>query len=281
MRTAAIDPADLRRALDSHQFRLAFQPEFDLESSTVAAMEALARWSHPERGEIEPEQFIPAAAEHGLLEELTAWVLDTALTRAAEWAEALGSLQPVMRINFAIAQLLQRGFVTEFSCALERHGVAPGRVCVEITESTPLSDPLATASVVRELRALGTSVAIDDLASGYSALGSLRWLPVDVVKVDRTLVTGIDTDVRAVIILSAVVTAARELGLTLVAEGVENEREASVLLSLGCTHLQGNHLGPPMSGAELIEFLRTRSGLAAVGGAGDAPVRRRPSPRPR
>lgn len=278
---------ELRRGLAAEQFSVVFQPEYDLSSSRIVAAEALARWNHPQRGEVLPDDFIGAAVQHGLIDELSAWVIDTALAAVAVWTAELGALDVTLRVNLSLAQLARPTFVEEFTAALARHHVSPTHVCVEITETAPLVDVVGTAAVVRQLRSLGVSVAIDDLASGFSTLGSLRWLPVDVVKIDRSLITGIDTDVRAVIILSAMITAARELDVSLVAEGVENDREAAVLLSLGCTHAQGNHLGAPMSGAKLLERLRRQLPPVSLEegsllkAAPVHPVRPRPLPRPR
>lgn len=281
---------ELRRALDDRQFSLAFQPEYDLSTSTIVAAEALARWTHPDRGEVLPEGFIDATVRYGLIDELTSWVIDAALAQLGAWAAAVDSLRVTMRINLTLAHLARPRFVTEFADALSTHGVAPAQVCLEITETAPLLDPSGTAAVVRQLQSLGVSVAIDDLASGYSTLGSLRWLPVDVVKVDRTLIAGIDADIRAAIILSAIVTVARELDIALVAEGVENDREAAVLLSLGCNHAQGNYLGRPMPGPELLDLLLVQCGASSPPAPAPRPaptvapapaVRRRPLPRPR
>jgi EAL domain-containing protein (putative c-di-GMP-specific phosphodiesterase class I) len=256
---AGRDPAEiessLRSAVARDELRLVFQPEFDLRSGAVTAIEALVRWLHPSLGELEPDSFISLAERSGLIREVGAWVIDNALEAFASWSANGLSGGIVLRINVSPVQLADTAFADQLAAALTEHGVAGESVCVELTEHEPLRDPEAVAESLRRLKALGVISAIDDLATGYSTLSNLRLLPFDVIKIDRTLVSGIDHDVRAQLIVSAIIGLAGSFEVGVVAEGVENDAELAMLLRLGCDRAQGHHLGKPMAAEAIRQLL--------------------------
>jgi len=246
---------ELRAALADDDLSLVFQPEYDLTVDDIVAVEALVRWAHPERGDVEPSEFVRLAEESGLIHELGSWVLETALTEFTVWGAQLPDLDVVLRLNVAIAQLTEAGFVDTLATALDRHVVGAEHVCIEITESSPRWDAARLADSIRGMRALGVQVAIDDLANGYSTLGMLRDHPIDVVKIDRALVTGVDTDPRASKILAALVRLAEDLGVTVVAEGIETPGERAEVVRLGCRRGQGYLMSLPVPGREVVRLL--------------------------
>ncbi len=253
------DPAEiessLRSAVARQELRLVFQPEFDLHSGAVTAIEALVRWQHPSLGELEPEAFISLAERSGLIREVGAWVIDNALAAFASWAANDLADGIVLRINVSPVQLADTDIADQLAAALTEHGVAGESVCVELTENEPLRDPEAVAESLRRLKGLGVISAIDDLATGYSTLSNLRLLPFDVIKIDRTLVSGIDHDVRAQLIVSAIIGLASSFEVGVVAEGVENDAELAMVLRLGCDRAQGHYLGKPMSAEAIRQLL--------------------------
>ncbi len=245
--------ADLRHAIANSGLRLVYQPVVDLATGRVTGVEALARWRHPERGEIPPAVFVPLAEESDLVLDLGAWVLDEACRTAAGWVHALphrpGAGAPRARftvaVNLSVRELQAPGLVERVIDTLARHDLPAAALVVEVTESVFMNDYDTAVTALRRLRACGVSVAIDDFGTGYSSLAYLQRLPVDILKLDRTFVaalTGADRDAR---VTGAVVALARNLGLALVGEGVEEEAQAQALLELGCAHGQGFGLHRP------------------------------------
>jgi EAL domain-containing protein (putative c-di-GMP-specific phosphodiesterase class I) len=250
---------DLAAAIEHDELRLVFQPEYELSTMTVAAVEALVRWEHPEFGELWPESFIATAERSDAIHALGEWVIDRALRAFAEWRAAGLGDRLTLRMNVSPVQL-ERGDLEDLVAAsLARYDVPGKQVCVELTENMPLLDTTAVAAALRRLKSLGVSLAIDDLATGYSTLSNLRLLPFDVIKIDRTLVTGIDHDVRAQIIMTAIIGLATSFEVDVVAEGVENEAELATLLDLGCSRAQGHHLGKPVAANAIRDLLSDRS----------------------
>jgi EAL domain-containing protein (putative c-di-GMP-specific phosphodiesterase class I) len=250
--------ADIRNAVGNGELVLVYQPEIDLLTREVVAVEALLRWQHPERGELGPESFIALAERSGLIKAIGSWVIDESTRALASWNEALPGLDVEMRINVSPVQVSGTDLVGLFQAAIERHHVLGRQLCIELTENAPLRDPNQVADTLRRLKELGIRSAIDDLATGYSTLSQLRSLPVDIIKLDRSLVSGIDHDLRAEAIVTALIGLALNFGLGVIAEGVENEQEVGTLLRLGCTRAQGHHLGKPAVAATVLELLRDR-----------------------
>ena len=239
--------ADLREAIEQREITLLYQPILSTASRAPVAVESLARWHHRLRGPISPAEFVPLAEESGLIGGLGLLVLDETCRQLAEWDRLLGSAAPPRAdVNVSALQLDEHlpGHVV---AALERHGLDPTRLSIEITESALMQDPSSAREVLIQLRDLGVSLAIDDFGTGYSSLAQLRHLPVDCLKVDRSFVAELADGHSE--IASAVIALARSLDLTTVAEGVETPAQAAQLAELGAGFLQGFDLARPMTGA--------------------------------
>lgn len=247
-------------ALGRGELELVYQPEYDLLTREVVAVEALLRWRHPEHGELGPDSFIAQAERSGLITVIGAWVIDRSVRALASWNAALPERRIMLRVNVSPVQLEGDELVTLFEAALDGHDVSGDQLCIELTENAPLRNTAEVADTLRRLKKLGISSAIDDLASGYNTLSQLRVLPVDVIKLDRSLVAGLDRDARAQAIVTALLGLALNFGLEVVAEGVEREAEARTLLELGCTRAQGHHLGRPVPAERVVELLNGQNG---------------------
>ncbi|MGY1591501.1 putative bifunctional diguanylate cyclase/phosphodiesterase [Geodermatophilus sp. SYSU D00965] len=238
--------ADLREAIERREITLLYQPIFDAVDGTPVAVESLARWDHPTRGPISPATFVALAEESGLIGGLGLLVLDETCRQLADWDRLLGACAP-QRANVNVSALqLDGNLHGHVVAALERHGLPPSRLSVEITESALMKDPASARDVLAQLRDLGVQLAIDDFGTGYSSLAYLRHLPVDCLKVDRSFVAELAHGHTE--IASAVIALAKNLDLTTVAEGVETEEQAAELARLGAGFLQGFSLAAPMTG---------------------------------
>lgn len=245
---------ELRQAIDRLELSVVYQPQYHLATSELAGVEALVRWPHPVRGTLTPNSFLPMVRRHGLMGAVTELVLDKALDDAAQWS-ANGT--PVcVAVNLFAATMADTDLPDRIVSALETRGLPPARLTVEITEDLILPDIKKTCAVLRELRRHGVRVAIDDFGSGYSALSYLRDLPIDEVKLDRTFVGPIIWDPRAGEVVRAMVGLAQTLGLTTVAEGVENAETAERLRGFRCDVAQGYHYSPPLSAPATATLLR-------------------------
>jgi len=237
----------LHRALERRELQLAYQPVCCSKFSTVVGFEALLRWEHPDRGMIPPLEFIPVAEESGLMVAIGAWVLEEACRQAVAWGEILGAdLQ--MAVNVSGRQLADADFPFFVAKVLAATGMRPGLLVLEITESILLEEHADYEAVLGQLKVLGVRLSIDDFGTGYSSLAYLRRFPVDQLKVDRGFVQDVAEhgDTR---IMEAVVRLAHDLGLEVVAEGVETERELATVQALGCDVVQGFLLGRPVPSA--------------------------------
>jgi diguanylate cyclase (GGDEF)-like protein/PAS domain S-box-containing protein len=255
---------DLRQATARGELDLQFQPACDLASGEILGFEALVRWRHPVHGVLGPDRFIPQAEESGLIDEIGAWVLDTALAHAAGWRADNPDWRGWVAVNISSRQLRDElpRLVDE---TLHRHGWDPDALVLELTESAVIADPEQAASVLNELRAPGVRIAIDDFGTGHSALSYLDRFPVDVLKIDRSFVAGLEAGGDRTAIPAAIVNLADALGLTTVAEGVEDQEQVELLRAIGCQCAQGYHLGRPMWPDE-VDVRRAVSG--AAGGQG-------------
>ncbi|MEI4274142.1 EAL domain-containing protein [Klenkia sp. LSe6-5] len=249
--------ADLRAAVEDGGLSLAYQPVVDAGTLAPVGVEALARWEHPRRGWIRPDVFVPLAEESGLIDGLGAFVVQEACRQLAVWDADLGPGAPaVVHVNVSALQLDEHlpPLVSE---AVARHGLAPGRLCVELTESALARHPERALRVLERLRDLGVTIAVDDFGTGYSSLAHLRQLPVDCLKIDRTFVAELSEGHPE--ITGAVVALATGLGLSSVAEGVETAEQAATLAELGATHLQGFGIAKPMDGAATAAWFAERA----------------------
>jgi diguanylate cyclase (GGDEF)-like protein/PAS domain S-box-containing protein len=248
----------LRVAVASEELDLHYQPVVALPGQEVVAVEGLVRWRHPERGVVAPAEFIPLAEESGLITDLGHWVLEEGCRQAGGWARELGRGRPLeVALNLSTRQLSEPGLAKRVEALLDRHGLQPAGValCLEITESFLLEDPVATGTVLDELRGLGVRLAIDDFGTGYSSLAYLRRFPLDALKIDRAFVSGLGVDPDSRAITSAIIEMAHALGLEVVAEGVEEEVQLEVLVDLGCDRAQGFLFSHPVPAPELWEVL--------------------------
>ncbi len=251
--------ADLRRALQKRELTLYYQPKASVEDGGVRTVEALVRWQHPERGLLPPADFIPLAEHTGLIRPLTLYVLEAALRQCRAWQDeglALG-----VAVNLSGRDLLDLNLPDEVAALLAESGVPADKLELEITESTILTDPLRARAVLTRLSELGVSLAIDDFGSGYSSLGYLKRLPVDVLKIDKSFVMQMTTDENDAVIVRSTIDLGHNLGLTVVAEGVESEQVLDELARLGCDVAQGYHLSRPLPADALADWLRSGARL--------------------
>ncbi|PZO81299.1 MAG: bifunctional diguanylate cyclase/phosphodiesterase [Mesorhizobium amorphae] len=235
---------DIQAALDENQFHLAFQPVFCLASSRVVGYEALIRWEHPTRGSIPPEDFIPLAEETGQIIAIGQWVLDAACREALNWPRSFH-----VAVNVSPVQLRSPLFVAHAVGALDKSGLAPHRLEIELTETALVSDGQAVAHILEGLRALGIRIAMDDFGTGYSSFAHLRDFPIDRIKIDRSFVARAPEDRHALAVLRAITQLGRDMGVPTLAEGVETHAQLDLLRRLGCDHVQGYLIGRPRRSA--------------------------------
>jgi predicted signal transduction protein with EAL and GGDEF domain len=233
----------VRGALQREEFFLDYQAEHDLVTGKVVAVEALLRWRDPVAGVVLPEEFLPLAEETGTVRAIGRWVLDRALADLQAWSDQ--GHAPMLAVNLSARQLREPDTVNDIFQALQAHGVPPGRLRVEITESSLMTDSEATERTLRSLRALGVEVALDDFGTGYSSLGLVRGLPIQAIKIDRSLVSLCPTKRECAAIVQAASAMARALDLRLIAEGIETQEQREMMLSLGCASGQGYLYGRP------------------------------------
>jgi diguanylate cyclase (GGDEF)-like protein/PAS domain S-box-containing protein len=246
---------ELQQAVTQEQFVVRFQPEIELATNRVVGVEALVRWDHPERGLLPPADFVGAAEESGAIVDIGRQVLAESCARLAEWS-AHTDHPLTVAVNLSARQLADPGLVEFTRATLERHGIAPSRLVLEMTESTLVDDAERASDVFRALRDLGVSVAIDDFGTGYSSLLYLKRFPADVLKIDRSFVDGLGTDAGDSAIVAAVIRLAHRLDLTVIAEGVETAEQLAHLKRLGCEQAQGYLWSRPMAADELAALLQ-------------------------
>ena len=263
----------LRHAIERGELTLAYQPVVSLPSGQVTGVEALARWDDPELGSVPPDDFIPVAEQSGLVVDLGRWVLDAACREAAGWPIGPSGLAPTVAVNVSPVQLAQRGFVDDVTAALAGSGLAPERLCLEITETAAITDLAATAARLGELGQLGVQLALDDFGAGHSSLTLLRALPVQLVKIDRSFVHRVTRDTSDAILVRLVIEAAHSLGRRVCAEGVEAAEQARQLIAMGCDAAQGWLFGRPQpASAALTRVLRDRSAALPVASGKEVPA---------
>ncbi len=251
---------ELRRSIEAGGLTLAYQPLIDLRSGAVAGFEALARWNHPRRGPISPGEFIPVAEESGLIVPLGQWALETALATLAGWDRAAGRELPFsVSVNLSALQLARDDLVGFVAAALARHGLPGGRLTLELTESAIVQDPRRATTVLDGLKALDVSVAMDDFGTGYTSLAYLQRLPIDMLKIDRSFVTGMLRDSDSVAIVRAILSLAKALGMATTAEGIETPGLAEALAEMGCSHGQGYQFARPLEPEAAYSYWRSRS----------------------
>jgi len=244
---------ELRAALENNQFELYFQPLVSLASNEISGFEALVRWIHPERGIIAPDTFISIAEECGLITQIGAWTLRQACKAAAQWPEELK-----VAVNISPVQLRETGLTQQVVRALAASGLAPGRLELELTETSCLNDDTTMLGVLHQIRNLGVRVATDDFGIGYSSLSLLQKFPFDKIKIDRTFVQEMSKSASSLSIVRAVVALAKGLGIPSTAEGVENLEQLETVIAEGCTEMQGYLLSHPLPEKDVTKFLMSR-----------------------
>jgi EAL domain-containing protein (putative c-di-GMP-specific phosphodiesterase class I) len=248
--------ADLRDAVERRELVVAYQPKVDPNTGVVTGAEALARWHHPMHGPVPPDMFIPLAEHSGLIRPLTLHVLELALRRRAAWARAGHDLH--VAVNLSPNSLMDAELPEIVARLLAETGNAPGKLTLEITESTILADPVGSVATLERLHALGIKLSIDDFGTGYSSLGRLRELPIDEVKIDKSFVQRVAEDHRDRAVVRSAVQLGHALELTVVAEGVEDIETYEYLAREGCDVVQGYLLSRPLPPEEFEAWLEIR-----------------------
>jgi diguanylate cyclase len=249
-------------AIDHDQLVLHFQPKVELSSGRVAGVEALVRWRHPERGMLGPNEFLPLAEQHGLMRRLTLEVLRQALRQQADWRRSGIELQTA--VNISAANLRDPRFPGDVAELVRHHEVPAGSLVLELTEDTLMADPEGALDVLAQLGELGIGLALDDFGTGYSSLAHLKRLPVQELKIDRSFVLDMVADAEDAVIVRSTVELARNLGLRVVAEGVETAAAYEQLAGYGCHAAQGYHLSRPLPARDLAAWLRRRGMAPAL-----------------
>jgi EAL domain-containing protein (putative c-di-GMP-specific phosphodiesterase class I) len=242
---------DLRQALPKQQFELHYQPQVDVDTGEVVALEALVRWRHPARGLLAPLDFIPLAEETGIIIALGEWVLREACAEAGNWPDAVR-----IAVNVSAVQFRNHDLAQVVGRVLADTGLAPNRLEIEITESLLLRDVEANLGTLRSLKALGVRISMDDFGTGYSSLGNLRSFPFDKIKIDRSFVSDIERNAESAAIVRAVLGLGRSLGMTTCAVGVETQEQLTHLRSEGCTEVQGFFYSRPKPVDEIAGLIQ-------------------------
>ncbi|OWY63529.1 hypothetical protein B7486_52585, partial [cyanobacterium TDX16] len=252
---------ELRRAIDLDELVVYFQPTIDLRSGRAVRAEALVRWQHPEHGLMGPGEFIELAEVSGMIQPLTRWVCERSMLEAREWVDAGFDLG--VSVNLSVRNLYDPDLVPWLRSALAESGLPEHLLTLEITESEVMEDPLVAHEVLGNLRAMGVSTSIDDFGTGHSSLAYLKHLPIDEIKVDRSFVGGMGSDASDATIVRSIIDLGRNLGLGVVAEGVEDDETLHRLADLGCDRAQGFVIGRPMPASSLRAHLHRQAGPRA------------------
>jgi diguanylate cyclase (GGDEF)-like protein len=239
--------ADLRAALEHEEFQLHYQPILDLDTGAIIQLEALVRWQHPRRGLLPPAQFIPLAEQIGLIVPLGAWILAQACRQAAAWQHRHHRQPPVaVSVNLSARELHQPDLAARIAQTLAETGLDPERLHLEITESSMVDNPDVAIATLQALRDLGVHLAVDDFGTGFATLSSLKHLPADCLKIDRSFVDGLGQDAQDTAIVHAVIAFAKMLGLRITGEGIETPQQFEQLRALGCDYGQGYYFAKPL-----------------------------------
>jgi EAL domain-containing protein (putative c-di-GMP-specific phosphodiesterase class I) len=253
---------ELRNAIERNEFRLHVQPKIMLDTGKVVGMESLVRWVHPERGNVFPDEFIPFAEQTGFIRVLTRWVME----KSAELCQELAAKGYPLKVsvNLSTRDLLDQDLPAKFADLLERHKLAPGSFCLEITESAIMDDPVRAQNTLERLSAMGVDLSIDDFGTGYSSLAYLKRLPVNELKIDKSFVLNMENDIGDTKIVRSTIDLGHNMGLRVVAEGIESEAVWRLLAELGCDQGQGYFMSRPIPGDQFISWLETWQAPAAI-----------------
>ena len=244
---------ELRTAIEQNQFRLHVQPKLRLDTGQVVGVESLVRWVHPERGNVYPDEFIPFAEQTGFIRILTLWVLE----RSAELCRELNEQGIFLKIsvNLSTRDLLCLDLPERFNDILVRHQLSASSFCLEITESAIMDDPVRAQQTLERLHAMGVDLSIDDFGTGYSSLAYLKRLPVDELKIDKSFVMNMENDIGDTKIVRSTIDLGHNMGLRVVAEGVESEAVWRLLAALGCDQAQGYFMSRALPADKLVAWI--------------------------
>jgi len=245
---------ELRRALDQHELVLHYMPKADLRSGSVGSVEALIRWQHPDRGLLQPDEFIPLAEHTGMIREVTQYALNAALRQLRAWREE--GLEISVAVNLSARDLLDLELPDTIHHLLTQYDIPGNQLELEITETVILANPMRARLILNRLSAMGIQLAVDDFGTGYSSLAYLKRLPVGELKIDRSFVMNMGRDENDAVIVRSTIDLARNLGLRVVAEGVENETIWNALADLKCDQAQGYYLSCALPEQDLAQWLR-------------------------
>jgi diguanylate cyclase (GGDEF)-like protein len=252
---------ELRLALERKELLLHYQPQIRASNGRIIGFEALVRWRKANGELVAPMKFIPLAEETGLIVPIGQWVLRTACMTLAAWHTIECMQELSISVNLSARQLKDETFIDQVDDILTQTGIPPRLLELEITESVAMENPVATVEILLELKALGVKLSIDDFGTGYSSLAYLKLLPIDRLKLDRAFVMDIETDPNDAAICTATIGLAHNLGLEVIAEGVENKTQSDYLCALACDYMQGYYFSPPLSDADAAAFATTHDGI--------------------
>jgi diguanylate cyclase (GGDEF)-like protein/PAS domain S-box-containing protein len=252
--------ADLRQGLAAQEFYLAYQPQVD-HKGQIVGVEALLRWQHPRRGLVMPAQFIALAEELGLIAEIGKWLLEQACQQLVQWTNDPPTQHLTLAVNVSVRQFRHPAFIDHTTETLTRTGAAPGKLKIEITESMLISDIEETRRKMMALKAIGVRFALDDFGTGFSSLAYLQQLPLDELKIDQSFIRNITTDKNNAAITRSIIALAHNLGLSVIAEGVETEDQRQFLAEEGCSTFQGYLYHKPLAAQTIKSFMRDDSHL--------------------
>ena len=245
---------ELRYAIEHDQLLLHYQPKIDLASGRVYSVEALVRWQHPLYGLMQPDEFIPLAEETGLIRALTVWVFGAAFSQCAEWQRS--NVDISIAINLSVRNLQDPSLIEEIKRIVEACGTGEPRLNMEVTETSIMAEPQRSLAMLKSLASMGVRLAIDDFGTGYSSLAYLKQLPVNEIKIDKSFVIGMVHDEDSVVIVRSTIDLAHNLGLQVVAEGVEDMNAYNLLAGMGCDGAQGFYMSRPLPLDELAIWLK-------------------------
>lgn len=246
---------EMESAIERNQFSLHYQPLIDVKPGAVMGVEALLRWNHPQLGSISPMEFIPIAEKSDLIKKIGEWVLHTACWQNKIWQDQ--GLPPInMSVNISALHFQDPNFTRLVKRVLHKTGLNPTNLELEITENSLLGDIEGSIRTIEELRGMGVRTALDDFGTGYSTFNYLRALPIDALKIDRTFIRGLENDANGQLIVTAIINLVHDLGIKVVAEGVETKEASKVLVGKNCDGLQGYLFSKPVTHTEAISFVR-------------------------
>jgi diguanylate cyclase (GGDEF)-like protein len=253
---------DLRTAIRKKQLLLYYQPKINLKTGRICGVEALVRWQHPNRGFLTPDLFVPLAEQTGLIHQLTHWVLNAALSQCAQWHKEMIAIN--VAVNLSARSLEDTQLVNIVSDALKHSGIAPQWLSLELTESAVMANPSQAMEMLTKLHRMGVKISVDDFGTGYSSLAYLKKLPVSDIKIDKSFVMDMNRDSNDAVIVHSTIDLAHNMGLSVIAEGVENQEVLDMLMELGCDVAQGYYFCKPQEAENIRTWLKkSRWGINA------------------